>query len=80
MTSEVTDDRVREQLHCAIHRASREYFTWSGGNILYDKGVESLMQVYSAQGCSPSLANDTNKTRPYSECAQRASPGIGRTY
>ena len=44
-----TTDRVICELQGAIHAASSDYFAWSRGHILYDKGVESLMQVYSAK-------------------------------
>ena len=47
------DDPIRRdviaELHRAIHCASQDYFIWSGGHILYDKGVEAVMQVYAAK-------------------------------
>ncbi len=44
-----TTNIVIRELQGAIHAASHDYFVWSRGHILYDKGVESLMQVYSAK-------------------------------
>jgi len=44
----ITQEVIDEVQH-AIHAASQDYFHWSNGNILYDKGVEMLMQVYSAK-------------------------------
>jgi len=46
---DATTDLVIRELQGAIHAASRDYFAWSRGHILYDKGVESLMQAYSAK-------------------------------
>ena len=48
MATEGMDELVRAELHRAIHTASRDYFTWTRGKILYE-GIELLIQVYSAQ-------------------------------
>lgn len=44
-----TTQKVINEVQAAIHVASQDYFKWSNGNILYDKGVETLMQVNSAK-------------------------------
>ena len=46
-TSAVTTE-VIAVLHRAIHAASQDYFTWTRGHILWDAGVERMMQVYAA--------------------------------
>jgi len=33
----------------AMQAASRDYFMWTKGNVLYDHGAEALMQVYAAR-------------------------------
>ena len=35
-------------LHRAVHAASQDYFAWTRGHILWDGGVERMMQVYAA--------------------------------
>jgi hypothetical protein len=40
---------VVAEIHAAVQGASRDYFIWTKGRILYDDGVESLVQVYAAK-------------------------------
>ena len=40
---------VIHKLQSALHAASRDYFMWSSGHVLYDRGVEALIQVYAAK-------------------------------
>jgi hypothetical protein len=40
---------VVSEIHAAVQGASRDYFIWTKGRVLYDDGVESLVQVYSAR-------------------------------
>lgn len=37
------------ELQNAVQTASRDYFIWTKGSIIYDHGVEALMQVYAAK-------------------------------
>jgi len=37
------------ELHASIQSASRDYFIWSRGRVIYEAGVEALIQVYSAK-------------------------------
>ena len=45
---EINHELIAE-LHTAIHAASRDYFIWTKGRILYEDGVEHLLTVYAAK-------------------------------
>lgn len=45
-------------LHKAVHAASADCYRWSNGSILYDHGVEAMLQVYAARELFAQFGDD----------------------